>query len=159
MENWSHKENLERGFANELSRYIYTKENLGEIYLPNLKESDNLYLFSDYSYNTEQQLIAYSILIIDNESFILFKANQKYFWEEFSLERRIIEYKKLNDQIRRKALHPFLQFCNNINGLVLTVLFNKNTKSVFQNERPEYLENQMKVWKNEEIQEKLLLQC
>lgn len=156
MEKWSHKENLERGFANELSRYIYNKENLGKIYLPNLKESDNLYLFSDYSYNSEQQLIAYSMLIMDNESFISFKGNQMHFWEGASLDGRIIEYKKLNDQIRQRALSPFLQFCNNINGLLLTVLFNRNTKSIFQNKRPEYLETQMKVWKNEEVQEKFL---
>jgi hypothetical protein len=156
MGKWVHKESLERGFANELSRYIYNQEGLGKIYLPNLKESDNLYLFSDYSYNSEQQLIAYSILITDNESFISFKANQKFFWEESSLDVRVIEYKKLNDQIRRKALSPFLHFCNNINGLVLTILFNKSTKSIFQTERPKQLENQMKVWKSEEIQEKFL---
>jgi hypothetical protein len=154
--NWFHKENPERGTVNSLSNYIYTLENSGKIYLPNLRETDRLYLFSDYSGSKDQQLISYSVLILDENSFSSFAAIQKQFWENYSLGTRIIDYKSLNDVFNQKALVPFLQLCNHLNGLILSVLFNKNTKSIYKNEKPEYLEKQISVWRSRSVQEKFL---
>ena len=130
MGNWFHKENLERGTVNSVSSYIYKLENSGKIYLPDLRQADNLYLFSDYSGNKDQQLISYSILILDENSFHSFIAVQKIFWEKYSLGTRIIDYKGLNDSVKKVALIPFLRLSNNINGLIFTVIFNKNSKSI-----------------------------
>ena len=51
---------------------------------------------------------------------------------------------------------PFLQLCNDLNGLIITILFHRNTKSVFQDEIPENLKNQIRVWKNKMVREKFL---
>jgi len=58
MGNWSHIENSGKGFANELSRYIYNLENKAKIYLPDLRYSKNLYIFLDYGSNKNEKLKA-----------------------------------------------------------------------------------------------------
>ena len=156
MGNWSHNENSERGLANELSRYIYNLENDSKIHLPNLRHSNNLYIFSDYSNNKDQQLISYSLLLIDEMSFQLFEGLQKNFWKQYFPDQRIIDYKGLNDKIQGKALVPFLQLCNNLNGLIITILFHRNTKSIFQNQVPDNLRGQIEIWKNKMVREKFL---
>jgi hypothetical protein len=153
---WSHKENSEKGTVNLLSNYIYGLENSGRIYLPDLREADNLYLFSDYSGSKDQQLISYSILALDENSFHSFVAVQKIFWENCSLGTRIIDYKGLNDSFKKEALVPFLQLCNNLNGLVFTAIFHKNTKSIFRSEIPNPLKEQLSIWKNKAVVEKFL---
>ena len=156
MGNWSHNENSERGLANELSRYIYNLENDNKIYLPYLRHSNKLYIFSDYSSNKDQQLISYSLLLIDEISFQLFSESQKNFWKQYFPDERIIDYKGLSDNLKKKALVPFLQLCNNLNGLILSVIFDKNTKSLYGNEKPEYLQKQISIWKSKFVQEKFL---
>ena len=156
MKYWKHINNEDRGMVNELSDYIGGLENSQKIFLPDLRQADNLYLFSDYSGSNDQQLISYSILILDESSLNLFASTQRVFWENYSLGTRIIEYKKLNDGPRRRALAPFLQLCNNLNGLILTILINKNTKSLFTDELPETLQKQMTVWKKKTVREKFL---
>ncbi len=156
MGNWSHIENLGRGTVNSLSNFIQKLENTGRIYFPDLKQSDKLYLFSDYSGDKNPHVISYSILILDEDSFKSFSVLQKEFWKNYSLGTRIINYKGLNDTFKQDALVPFLQLCNNINGLLFTVLFNKSTKSIFQSEIPEHLQSQISVWKSKAVREKFL---
>ena len=156
MKFWKHINNKERGMVNELSDYIDGLENSQKIFLPDLRQADNLYLFSDYSGSNDQQLISYSILILDENSVNLFASSQKTFWESYSLGTKIIEYKKLNDGPRKRALIPFLEFCNNLNGLILTILIHKNTKSLFTEELPEKLQEQIIVWKKKPVREKVL---
>ncbi len=153
MKYWKHINNENRGMVNELSDYIGGLENSQKIFLPDLRQADNLYLFSDYSGSNDQQLISYSILILDESSLNLFASSQRVFWKNYSLGTRIIEYKKLNDGLRRRALAPFLQLCNNLNGLILTILIHKNTKSLFTDELPETLQKQMIVWKKKTVRE------
>lgn len=156
MKFWKHINNKERGMVNELSDYIDGLENSQKIFLPDLRQADNLYLFSDYSGSNDQQLISYSILILDENSVNLFASSQKTFWENYSLGTKIIEYKKLNDGPRKRALMPFLEFCNKLNGLILTILIHKNTKSLFTDELPEKLQEQIIVWKKKHVREKFL---
>lgn len=155
MGSWFHKDNPEKGAVNFLSKYIYDLENSAKINLPHLRENENLYVFSDYS-GKDNQLITYSILVLDESSFHSFIAVQKQFWEKYTLGLRIIDYKSLNDIFNQAALVPFLQLCNNINGLVFTVIFEKKTKSIFQKEIPENLQGQIAVWKNKSVREKFL---
>ncbi len=139
MKYWKHINNEDRGMVNELSDYISGLENSQKIFLPDLRQADNLYLFSDYSGNNDQQLISYSILILDESSLNLFASTQRVFWENYSLGTRIIEYKKLNDGPRKRALAPFLQLCNNLNGLILhrkSLIFQK-TMRVLSRQMPQ----------------------
>ena len=69
---------------------------------------------------------------------------------------KIIEYKKLNDGLRQRALVPFLDLCNKFNGLILTIILHKNTKSIYTDEIPENLKEQIAVWKKNYIKEKFL---
>ncbi len=156
MDNWSHIENIGRGTVNSLSNFIKKLENTGRIYFPDLKKSDKLYLFSDYSGDKNPHIISYSILVLDESSFESFTVVQKKFWKKYSLGKRIIDYKGLNDKFKQEALVPFLQLCNNLNGLIFTVLFNKSSKSIFQSEVPEPLNSQISIWKNRTIKEKFL---
>lgn len=156
MKYWTHIDTKEKGLVNELSDYINGLENSQKIFLPDLRESDNLYIFSDYSGNKDQQLISYSIFILDENSVNSFTSTQKYFWEDYALGSKIIEYKKLNDGSRQRALVPFLKLCNKFNGLILTVLFHKNTKSIYTDEMPENLHKQIAVWKKDYVKEKFL---
>ena len=157
MNNWRHIDNPERGFANELSNFIHKLEVSEKIFLPDLRQADRLSIFSDYSSNKDQQLISYSILILDDDSVNSFVTAQKEFWPAHSLESRVIEYKRLNDGIRKRALFPFLQLCNKLNGLILTLIIRKNTKSIYtDDEIPQPLQEQLLCWKNNIVREKFL---
>ena len=61
MKYWKHINNEDRGMVNELSDYIGGLENSQKIFLPDLRQADNLYLFSDHLCSNDQQLISYSI--------------------------------------------------------------------------------------------------
>jgi hypothetical protein len=156
MKNWRHIDNLEKGIVNELSDFIDKLEYSEKVFLPDLRQADNLYIFSDYSANKDQQLISYSILILDDNSVNSFVAVQKHFWEVYTLESRIIEYKKLNDGPTKRALVPFLQLCNKLNGLLLTIIIHKNTKSIYTTKIPEYLQKQIITWGKKAVREKFL---
>ena len=155
MKHWNHI-NSNKGMVNELSDFINELENSRKIFLPNLQPANNLYIFSDYSSNKEQQLIGYSILILDEDSVNTFANTQKIFWEDYSLGTNIIEYKRLNYGPNERALIPFLQFCNLLNGLLFTVLIHKNIKSLFAAEIPKSLEDQIIVWKKKYVRENFL---
>lgn len=79
MNNWRHIDNPKRGFANELSDFIHKLEVSEKIFLPDLRQADSLSIFSDYSSNKDQQLISYSILILDDDSVNSFATVQKEF--------------------------------------------------------------------------------
>ena len=93
MTTWQHIENPRKGMVNEISSFINELEKDGKIFLPDLRQTENLYLFSDYSANKDQKLITYSILILDEKSYNWFLSAQEKFWEEYSLDSKIIEYK------------------------------------------------------------------
>lgn len=93
---------------------------------------------------------------MDENSVNSFTSTQQYFWEDYALGSKIIEYKKLNDGFRERALVPFLKLCNKFNGLILTVLFHKNTKSIYIEEMPEDLQEQIAAWKKNYVKEKFL---
>ena len=123
MKNWAHKENLEGGLLNFLSNFINELEDSGKIYFPDLRDADKIYIFSDYSGDhRDQKLIAYSILILDEKSFKSFMISQKSLWEKYNLEKRIIDYKGLNDNFKKRSLVPFLKLSNNINGLLFSII-------------------------------------
>lgn len=154
MNHWRHIDNPDKGLVNEVSDYINKLGNSQKVFLPDLRKADNLFIFSDYSINKDQHLISYSILILDENSVNSFTSIQKYFWQDYSLGSKIIEYKKLNDVFRQRALGPFLHLCNKFNGLILTILFHKHTKSIYTDEIPERLEQQLVIWKKKPIREK-----
>lgn len=156
MKNWKHINNTEKGMVNELSDFINDLEYSDKIFLPDLRNADRLYIFSDYSANKNQKLITYSILILDEPSVDSFISTQKYFWEDYGLGLKIIEYKKLSDGPIIRALVPFLTLCNKLNGLLFTVIFHKDTESIFKDEIPEKLMKQMNVWRKNPVKEKFL---
>ena len=157
MQNWTHKDNINRGLVNQLSAFLEEYEYKNKIYFPDFSKSKKLFLFSDYSGDLkESNLISYSILIIDEKSFQSFLSSHKIFWKEKNLENRIIDYKGLNDKIKSNALVPFLQYCNNLNGLILTIVISKELKSIFLTEKPENIKQKLVPWGSTHTQEKLL---
>jgi hypothetical protein len=156
MKNWKHINNTKKGIVNELSDFINDLENSKKIFLPDLRDSDKLYIFSDYSANRNQKLTTYSILILDEPSVDSFISTQKYFWEDYGLGLKIIDYKNLNYGPVRRALVPFLTLCNKLNGLLFTAIFHKDTKSIFKDDIPEKLKMQMNAWRKNPVREKFL---
>lgn len=155
MKNWNTGSFIEDGFPNIISTLISDLEDRGKFHFPNLRASPKIYLFSDYS--ESKNFYSYSFLIIDEESFEFFGSIQRDFWERFSLgKNRIIEYKKLNDRIRLKALPSFLNLCNDLNGTVLTFIISKRIKTVYHDEIPHKLKEQMSSWRAKKVIEKVL---
>lgn len=155
MKNWSNIGNPENSLANFISKQIFSLEDDEKIHFPNLRDSDTLYIFSDYSHNKIQQVISYTFLVLDNESFELFCLTQKEFWEENFLDDRIIDYKGLNDNIKLRALTPFLKFSNILNGGIFTFILDKDIKTLFEDFISEDFKEELSIWGNK-IQEKIL---
>jgi hypothetical protein len=156
MKQWVHIDNSERGTANQLSNFIDELEFTKKISLPNLRQTNKLFIFSDYSGSKTQELISYSLLILDEESLNSFVLTQENFSKENKLGASVIEYKKLNNGPKKRALVPFLKICNNLNGLILTIIIRKNIKSIYIDEMPEGLRDQLTVWNKIAVREKFL---
>lgn len=61
----------------------------------------------------------------------------------------------MNDGPKKRALVSFLELCNSLNGLILTIIIHKNTRSIYSDELTENLEVRLGVWKNA-VREKFL---
>lgn len=154
MKNWNEYGFAKDGLPNKISTLLTNLEDCGKFYFPNLRETRKLYIFSDFS--ESQNFYSYTFLMIDEESFEYFSLIQQEFWKNHNLHNRIIEYKKLNDKIRARALPLFLELCDGLNGVLMTFIINKNIKTIYRDEIPQKLEEQMNAWGTKKAREKVL---
>jgi hypothetical protein len=137
---WNHLEKPELGFMRTFSNAIYNNETKHPGHLPDLRYCQTILVGSDYGgqHNGGQHNgVRYQSL-----SFILADLERCGTWEhlrrnvraEYLADGRRISYKTLSDKNRRKALYPFLEAANAIPGVVITILIDRNIRSLFREE-------------------------
>jgi len=155
---WTSSPNRELGLLTSLNDFIVNLNNKGSFDFPDLSASGKILALSDYGgEHKNSNFYCYSSLIMDFEGISPFSHYITQFRKSFNLEKRKINYKNLNDNIRFRALYPFLQLSNKINGLLVSVLVHKELITLFKNEldfdKPEF--QPLKVWHPKTV-EKLL---
>ncbi len=157
MKVWNYIPDSGGGLIDSWGSYLSKLEQSGKVFFPDFSATDTLFIFSDYSGDHSQsKFFAYSFLISDADSVGVFSHSQKKFWEDNSLGDRIINYKNLKDNIRAKALVPFLKFSNDLNGILFSVIIPKRLQQLFMVTPGSKTENILLAWNKAQTKEKLL---
>jgi hypothetical protein len=88
--------------------------------IPDLRRSKSLILASDYA-GQHGDFDIITCVLSDLNGFARFKEHQRSFRRQYLTDGREMSYKKLNDQMRRRALVPFLSAANDLDGVVFTL--------------------------------------
>lgn len=104
--------------------------------LPNLHESQTIFIASDYSGEHETaEFKILSFLFGAQESLTDWEDARTAARETYLQGRGEMSFKQLDDGMRRRALLPFLNAANNINGLSVTIAIHKKVESLFSVKR------------------------
>jgi len=153
---WKPLSNEKFGLINGVSDFIFKLELDRSLSFPDLTESEKIYIFSDYGgEHKNSDFISYAFLITDWQSLVSCAYNYNIFKDVYNLGDRIISYKKLNDNKRFRALYPFLNFSDNINGIIVVFLIQKEINSIFEGELPAESSVDFSLWKSDDF-EKLM---
>ena len=119
-------------FMELISGVIHQREMVDANLLPNLQNSTDLVLASDYAgENPHSQFQVLGYLLADgSESIPAWDMARKAVRAKFLPDNRRIEFKSLGDGLRQKAMLPFLNSANSINGLVLCVAIDKAIQQI-----------------------------
>lgn len=122
-------------FTDKISEMIYRYERQNSGCLPNLKYSDTIYIFSDYSgSHKDSSYDAYSFLFCDlknSTSFIEDTSNIRY---NTQLKDRRVTFRNLNDKVRASVIDRFFEASEGIHGLLFTILIDKEIDNFFSPE-------------------------
>jgi hypothetical protein len=153
---WKSLNNEKFGLMNGVSDFVSKLEFDRSISLPNLTKTEKIYIFSDYGgEHKNSDFISYAFLITDWQSVSSSIYEYNNFKRAFNLGNRIISYKKLNDNLRFRALSSFLSFSDNINGIIVIFLIQKEISSIFEGDLPDKSSIDFSVWKSDDF-EKLM---
>jgi hypothetical protein len=123
---------------NEMSRICSSFPNA----LPDMRSSSTLLLGSDYSGECSgSSYNVYSFLLTSIESWAQWEPERIKIRERHLTQSRRMSFKKLNDGQRRRALLPFLNAANGLNGISLSLAINKKCISFFEKSPPIDLAN------------------
>ncbi|MCD9186729.1 MAG: hypothetical protein LUM44_09865 [Pyrinomonadaceae bacterium] len=146
---WKPLSNDKFGLIKSVNDFILKLEINREISFPNFLKTEKLYFFSDYGgEHKDADFISYAFLITDLESVLNFTYYHPQLLDSLNLSNRIISYKKLNDKLRMKALYPFLEFSNNINGIIFVLLVEKSISTLFESQFQKERLNDYSKWKS-----------
>jgi len=114
-----------------LSQGINELEGRDANFLPDLSRSQTIFVASDYSgeHETAEYKIS-SFLFGDQQSLADWEIVRTAVREKF-LQNREMSFKRLNDGKRRRALLPFLNAADNINGISVSIAIHKRVESLF----------------------------
>ncbi len=113
-----------------------------------------LVVVSDFGrHHRGQHYETYAFLIFDLEKNAIWLAGQRRF-RQTPLNRRRMSFKNMNDNIRRRALVPFLHLADSINGWLVLFAVSKHGGSMFEQSTPEE-RALLDLWKPA-VQEQLL---
>lgn len=106
--------------------------------LPDMRRSKTLLVTSDYSgHHRACRFESYGILLIGMEDcWPSWEAARLELRRRHRIGRRSFAFKKLNDACKRRALVPFLEASEILNGLCVTVLIDKSIPSMFRKDGP-----------------------
>jgi hypothetical protein len=131
------KSNL--GFMDSLSSSMSQLEQKDKGAFTDIRTGPTLLIASDYAGERREDLAS-------SYSFIAIDAQYLWLWDEMwgkvrsSIlpDNRRFAFKKLSDQIRQKALLPFLKSANCIPGVLVTYVFHKNVGQLFDEEESDW---------------------
>lgn len=113
-----------------------------EGFLPDIRSSSTLLLGSDYSgESSDSPYSVYSFVMTTLDSWKKWESSRIEIRRTHLTEFRRMSFKRLNDGQRRRALMPFLQAANDLNGLSFSIAVNKECKSFFEKTPPLNLSN------------------
>jgi hypothetical protein len=120
--------------------------------LPDLSVSQSVIITSDYSgENKKSPFQIYSFLFTEIDSCLEWNTRRNNFRQSYFADNRRISFKNLNDTQREKALIPFLEMANHLNGLSFTVAIDNSIGTIFSGPAPLDLENkefdEFAIWK------------
>ena len=143
----------------EISRLDFTYEH----FLPDLRAADTLLLGSDYSGEASSApCLVYSFLLTSLEPWANWEPARLGIRKQFLSDSRRMSFKRLTDGQRRRALPHLLTAANSLDGLSLSVAFNKRSESVFEARPPLDLSNPQfaafRKWKTD-VLEKAFFIC
>ena len=119
-------------FMDLISKVIHEREWTDPDLLPNLKDSAELVLASDYTgehKNSQFQVLGY-LLADGSRSIPAWDRSRKTLRAKLLPDNRRIEFKGLGDALKQKALPAFLELANSINGLILCVAIDKRIHQI-----------------------------
>lgn len=138
----------------EISRLDFTYEHC----LPDLRAADTLLLGSDYSGEASSApYVVYSFLLTSLESWANWEPERLRIRKQFLSDSRRMSFKRLTEGQRRRALPHLLKAANSLDGLSLSIAFNKRSESVFEAGPPLDLSNpqfaSFRKWKTDVLKE------
>jgi len=135
QQHWHFADKPELGFMNIFANAVRRISHANPQRLPNLRDTERLLLFSDYSgEHPEAKYIAYSFLLIRDKDLECWESARRSLRRQYLRDGRRMSYKGLGDQQRNQALLPFLRLADKLHGLLFTVLVDRRIKSFFVHE-------------------------
>ena len=111
-------------------------------FFPDLRSACTLLLGSDYSGESpDSPYLVFSFLLTSLESWAKWEPKRLQVRLSHLSDSRRISFKRLADGQRRRALGPFLEAANDLNGLSLSVAVSKQCDTVFAASPPLDLSN------------------
>lgn len=106
------------------------KTSSSEHWVPNLQpRGKTLVIVSDYSgQQKSSKFETFTFLVFDLEKNKLWLDGQQYFRSHVFKQKRRLSFKNLNDNLRRKALLPFLNLADHLDGWLVTFCVQKKNE-------------------------------
>ena len=116
------------GVMGVFTRNIEAREAIDKDLLPDLRSDSELVLVSDYGgEHKESRVEVLAYLIADRRGILRrWDIERRQIRKKFLRDQRRISFKGLGDGKKQKALVPFLNSANTINGLLLCVAIDKS---------------------------------
>jgi hypothetical protein len=129
--NWRYiSTNASDHFIDKISTLFHSLEFQELSSIPSLRNTDRIFIGSDYGGNDKSSsFLSYSFIICDLNSLENWIEANAHIRRNFLGDNRRMAYKKLNDGKRSQALVPFLNAANQIDGMVFTLLLDKQIDS------------------------------
>ncbi|MBI2517985.1 MAG: hypothetical protein HYV95_13865 [Opitutae bacterium] len=129
---WQRLQKPDLRLANTFSERIWQMEERRPGNFPEFRSNEPLQIYSDYSgSHCGARFDAYSYLLVQSAGFAQWEQDRRSIRQAYGMERRRFAYKALNDQVRAKALWPWLVAADDLPGLLVTVLIDKSLGSLF----------------------------
>lgn len=139
---WRCVPTLPRTFIDILNNEFLRLESKYYDCLPDMSRAKTLLLGSDYSgESSNAHYIVYSFLLSSLESWAEWEQKRLIVRRQHLSDFRRMSFKQLSDGQRKRALLPFLEAANTLEGLSFSIVLNKRCKSIFADSPPLDLSN------------------
>jgi hypothetical protein len=120
-------------FLNVIDRKIAELHAHNDSYLPSFADAPRIVVGSDYSgEHAAAKYLGFTFVILPQSSWRAWNVSRLYIRATRNIQERHMAYSSLNDAFRRDALHEFLTALLLQKGMVITIVVNKQLRSIFQ---------------------------